>query len=364
MTADTLARTPGDVTPAWLTAALRRAGTLHDATVTDIASRRVGHGMLGDSVQFTLSYDRAEDGAPASVVGKFASSDPVSKATGASIGLYAKEVNFYRTLRDTVAVRSPHPYVAEIDPATSDFTLILEDLAPARGGDQIAGCSLEDAERAMDQAAALHGPRWNDPSLLEIPWLMPSPDLSGFLVNNFPATIAAFRERYDDTLEPEYMAECLRFAERVPAFFTPRAIPIAPQHTDFRLDNMLFDARDGADPLAVLDWQSIAVGFGMLDVAYFVGAGLLPEDRRRHEQALFERYLEALKPYGVKDYDRNAAWRDYRVGILQGVFTSIFASVGTVRTERGDRMFMTMARRHCQHAIDLQSLKALSEAAD
>ena len=47
MTADTLARTPGDVTPAWLTAALRRAGTLHDATVTDIASRRVGHGMLG-----------------------------------------------------------------------------------------------------------------------------------------------------------------------------------------------------------------------------------------------------------------------------------------------------------------------------
>jgi len=199
---------------------------------------------------------------------------------------------------------------------------------------------------------------------LEIPWLMPSPDLSGFLVNNFPATIAAFRERYDDMLEPEYMAECLRFAERVPAFFTPRAIPIAPQHTDFRLDNMLFDARGGADPLAVLDWQSIAVGFGMLDVAYFVGAGLLPEDRRRHEQALFERYLEALKPYGVKDYDRNAAWRDYRVGILQGVFTSIFASVGTVRTERGDRMFMTMARRHCQHAIDLQSLKALSEAAD
>lgn len=357
-----LARTPDDVTPAWLTEALRRAGTLTSASVVDIAAKRVGNGMLGDSIQFRLTYDRDEDGAPASVVGKFASSDPVSKQTGASVGLYAKEVNFYRSFRDTVDIRSPRPYLAEIDPATSDFTLILEDMAPARGGDQIAGCDLADAERAMDQAAALHGPRWGDPALLDIPWMVPKPELGVYLVQGFPGFIAAFRERYDDMLEPEYMAECLRFAELVPAYFTPRAVPHAPQHTDFRLDNMLFDAAGGGDPLAVLDWQSIGIGFGMLDVAYFIGAGLLADARRAHESALVERYMERLRGYGVVDYAWNDAWRDYRVGILQGVFTSIFASVGTVRTERGDQMFMTMARRHCQHAIDLESLKALRES--
>lgn len=354
-----LARTPADVTPAWLTAALRRSGALKDAKITDIASRRVGNGMLGDSVQFRLRYDRAEDGAPASVVGKFASADPVSKATGAGVGLYAKEVNFYRTLRDTVAVRSPHPYLAEIDPETHDFTLILEDLAPARGGDQLTGCSFADAERAMDQAAALHGPRWGDPRLLEIPWLMPKEGLDVYLVNGFPGFLAAFHERYDGMLEGEYMAFCDAFGARIADYLTPRDVPPTPQHTDFRLDNMLFDARGGRDPLAVLDWQSIGVGSGMLDVAYFIGAGLLADDRRRHEQTLVGRYLERLKSYGVTGYSHDAAWNDYRVGILQGVFTSIFASVGTVRTERGDQMFMTMARRHCQHAIDLESLKAL-----
>lgn len=362
MTELPLARTPDDVTPAWLTMALRRAGALKDAKVTDIAAKRVGNGMLGDSVQFTLTYDRAEEGAPASVVGKFASSDPVSKATGASVGLYAKEIHFYRDLRDTVAVRSPHPYVAEIDPANHDFTLILEDLAPARGGDQLTGCGLADAERAMDQAAALHGPRWGDPSLLEIPWLLPMPGLAEYLVGGFPGFLAAFRERYDDMLEPEYMALCVAFGARIGDYMTPRDVPPAPQHTDYRLDNMLFDANDGATPLAVLDWQSVGVGSGMLDVAYFIGAGMLTDDRRRHEAALVERYLEQLKSYGVTGYDRASADRDYRLGILQGVFTSIFASVGTVRTARGDQMFMTMARRHCQHAMEQDSLKTLPRA--
>lgn len=359
----TLARTPDDVTPEWLTAALRRAGALKDASVIGLSSKRVGNGMLGDSVQFKIAYDRAEDAAPASVVGKFASSDPVSKATGASVGLYAKEIHFYRDLRDTVAVRSPHPYVAEIDPATQDFTLILEDLAPARGGDQLTGCTLADAERAMDQAAALHGPRWGDPKLLEIPWLLPMPGLADYLVAGFPGFLAAFRERYDDVLDPEYMALCHDFGARIGDYMTPRAdVPVTPQHTDFRLDNMLFDANAGATPLAVLDWQSVGVGSGMLDVAYFIGAGLLAEECRKHENALVDRYLERLKSYGVTGYARDRADRDYRLGVLQGVFTSIFASVGTVRTDRGDQMFMTMARRHCQHAIELDSLAALPRA--
>lgn len=359
----TLARTPDDVTPAWLTMVLRRAGALKEAKVDGLTPRRVGNGMLGDSVKFAIAYDRPEDDAPASVVGKFASSDPVSKATGASLGLYAKEINFYRDLRDTVDVRSPHPYVAEIDPPTHDFTLILEDLAPARGGNQLTGCDVADAERAMDQAAALHGPRWGDPGLLEIPWLMPSPGLADYIVAGFPGFLTAFRERYDDMLEPEYMTLCVEFGARIADYMTPRQdVPPTLQHTDFRLDNMLFDANGGGTPLAVLDWQSIGVGSGMLDVGYFIGAGLQADERRKHESALVERYLEGLRSYGVAGYARNDAERHYHLGILQGVFTSIFASVGTVRTERGDQMFMTMARRHCQHAIDLDSLKALPRA--
>jgi hypothetical protein len=356
-----LARTTEDVTPEWLTGALRRAGVLTDAKVIGTETRRVGNGMFGDSVRFAITYDRPDEHAPASVVGKFASLDPVSKANGASIGLYETEVNFYRDFRSTVAIRAPECFVVDMDEETKDFTLILEDLTPARGGDQLTGCSVEDAYLAMDEAAALHGPRWGDPKLLDIPWMNKklAEGEPNFLLEGFPGFLAQFRERYDDMLEPEFMAECVRLGDKIDKYFAPRGAPPAPQHTDFRLDNMLFDAKGGTVPLATLDWQSIGVGFGMLDVAYFIGAGLLPDVRREHEKALVAHYMEKLRSFGVKDYDENSAWLHYRLGILQGVFTSIFASVVTGRTERGDKMFMTMARRHCQHAMDLESLAAL-----
>ena len=63
--------TPQAVTPDWLTAVLRRAGVLRSARVTDFTWMAVGAGMLGDSIRFDLRYDR-DEGAPASVVGKFA----------------------------------------------------------------------------------------------------------------------------------------------------------------------------------------------------------------------------------------------------------------------------------------------------
>lgn len=350
---------PEDVTAEWLTAALRRGGVIGQTTVTDFTSKSVGAGMLGDSVRFALTYDRPVEGAPASVVGKFASADPVSKATGAGVGLYMKEVGFYRDIRDTVAIRTPTPYFAEINPETQDFTLLLEDMGPARQGDQLAGCGIEDAEAAMVQAAALHGPRWGDPSFAANAEMNRAPELSNYLVDGFPGFLAAFRERYDDMLEPEYMALCCRFADSIGKFFDGPPTPLTLHHLDFRLDNMLFEPQGGRWPLAVLDWQSVAVGPGVLDVGYFIGAGLTLENRRKHEEDLLRLWLEHMRGYGVTDYSWDDAWAHYRHYMLQGVFTAIFASVGTKRTPRGDEMFMTMARRHCAQAIDLDALRLL-----
>lgn len=355
-----IAPRPEDVDAAWLTAALHQAGELPQGRVVEFASQSVGAGMLGDSVRFDLTYDRERPEAPASVVGKFPSADPVSKATGAGVGLYMKEVRFYQEVADTVAIRTPKPYFADIDPVTHDFTLLLEDMGPARGGDQIIGCPVEDARVAMDQAAALHGPRWADPKLADIPWMSGNPEMAGFLTAAFPQYLAQFRERYEDVLEPEYMAVCVRFAELIERYYTPPPSPATVHHLDFRLDNILFEPQGGRWPMAMLDWQSVSAGAGVLDVAYFIGAGLPIEERRKHEADLLAQWLEGLKSYGVTDYSLDQAWRDYRHHMLQGVFTAIFASVGTKRTERGDEMFMTMARRHCAHALDLDALDLLA----
>ena len=350
---------PYGVDAAWLTAALNGAGIA--AQVEGFTTQKVGDGMLGESVRFNLEYARPVEGAPASVVGKFPSADPVSRATGGQIGLYLNEVRFYQEIAHTVDVRTPRPFVAQIDTATCDFTLLLEDMGPARGGNQLTGCSLTDAETAMREAAALHGPRWGDPTLGDVAFLNRPAIDSGVITAIFGGVIAAFRARYEGRLEPEYMAICQDFADNIGAFYSGPAAPRTLQHLDFRLDNMLFEPQGGRWPLAVLDWQSVALGAGVLDVAYFIGAGLPTEIRQKHEQDLLKQWLEALRGYGVT-YDWNDAWTAYRHYLLQGVFTAIFASVSTKQTERGDEMFLTMARRHCAQAADLESMKLLRRA--
>lgn len=348
--------TPEAVDEAFLTRALGDA--IGAARVIGIGRTQVGDGMLGESVRFDLTYDRPCDG-PSSVVGKFPSADPTSRATGAGLGLYLNEVRFYQEIAPTVAIRTPRPYLAEIDEATGDFCLILEDMGPARGGNQLTGCSLADAETAMDEAAALHGPRWADPTLDQVGFLnRESPALG--IAQMFAGVFQAFEARYGDVLEPDYMAACRTFSDNIGTYY--EGGPPAPrtlQHLDFRLDNMLFEPQGGRWPLTVLDWQSVTLGAGVLDVGYFIGAGLPAEVRRKHEQDLLRRWLDALRKYGVTDYGWDEAWEAYRHYLLQGVFTAIFASVGTKQTERGDAMFMTMARRHCAQALDLGSLEML-----
>ncbi len=348
---------PGAVDGAWLTGRLRAAGVLRAGRVTEVTGEAVGVGMLGDSIRFEVSYDR-DEGAPASFVGKFASSDPVSRETGKGFGLYNREVGFYRHLADTVAIRSPRCHYAEYDPADGTFALLLEDMGPARGGNQLTGCGLADAERAMEQAAALHGPRWNDASLRDHDFLDTSASRD-FVIQAFPACLAEFHRRYDGVLEPEYMAVCDDYGALIGRAFDREPTSFTLTHGDFRLDNMLFDARGGVVPLAVLDWQSPAIGLGAVDVAYFLGLALSVEDRRRHERHLLETYLEHLRGRGVRDYDYDALYRDYRLTLLSGVSTAIFASASTKRTERGDAMFLAMARGGCQQAIDCDALAVL-----
>jgi hypothetical protein len=341
---------PAAVDAAWLTERLARAGVLRSAKVVSVGAEPVGVGMLGDSIRFSVTYDR-DEGAPASFVGKFACAGPTSRATGKGFGLYAREVGFYREVAHTVSVRTPACYFAEYDAEDGSFALLLEDMGPARAGNQLTGCGLADAEAAMVQAAALHGPRWNDTTLRAHDFLDTS-TARDFVVSVFPACLAEFHARYDGVLEPEYMAVCDRYGAVIGEMLAQPPERFTLTHGDFRLDNMLFDARGGTVPLAVLDWQSPAIGPGAVDVAYFLGLALSIEDRRRHERHLLDLYREELRRYGVRDYSHDALYRDYRRTLLSGVSTAVFASASTKRTERGDAMFLAMARGGCAQAID------------
>lgn len=351
-----LAPDPARIDPQWMTEALRRAGVVKTATVTDIAMKGVGNGLVGDSFRFTLTWDQDEPGAPATVVGKFPAKDAASRKSGSEHMLYLREVSFYRELASTVAINTPRPFVAEIDPATDDFTLIFEDLAPARQGDQLAGCTVADAMTAMGEAAALHAPRWGDPALETSEWLSVRPAALAAVIDAvLPSIIGMFRERYDGQLEPEFMALVEKLPQTLIAQRGDATTPRTVTHGDFRLDNVLFEPQGGRKPMATLDWQTVGCGPGVTDPAYFLSAGVSPQERRDHQRDLIGFYHAELQRRGVQNYDWDACWRDYRRYSIHGIMMGVFSALSVERTERGDALFLKMTRGACEQAADLDS---------
>ncbi len=337
----------------WMTAALQASGDLPAGKVTDVQWRPVGNGLVGDSFRFELTYAEAPDTAPSSVVGKFPAKDPASRASGAGLRLYLREVGFYRDIAGTVDISTPRPIYAEINPETHAFTLILEDLGPARAGDQLAGCSVEDAATALKEAAALHAPRWGDASLALIDWLNPAnSEMNGQIAAALPMVVAAFKDRYQGQLEPE----CLAIVDRLPAAVVAMQgvsdFPVTLQHADFRLDNILFDVQGGTRRMGTLDWQTITLGAALTDVSYFLSAGLSPETRREHERDLVGLYHAELLQRGVRNYPLEAAWRDYQRFAVHGVLMGVFSAMAVERTDRGDALFLKMTRGGCLQALD------------
>lgn len=348
---------PDSMTPEWLTEHLHSAGLLDRGCVTALRWEPIGTGQVGDSVRIHLDYDFPGAG-PATLAGKFPAADPNSRGTAAAFGLYAKEVGFYRELLGHLDVRAPRAIVADIAEDAVEFVLLFEDLGPARGGNQIAGCSAEDARAGIIQAAALHAPSWGHDAILATEWLQPKPEVAAQVQALYPNAQAIFRERYAGVLEPEYMAICEQLAEAGADWFGRDHSPQCLVHGDFRLDNMLFDIKGGAEPIAVLDWQTVALGNGMTDIGYFLGTGIGDALRRAHESELLELYCGEMTRRSVP-LNRDAVWDDYVIGALHGVSTAVFSAAYVERTERGDANFLSMARGGCALALQHGSLAKL-----
>src|ERR1700729_2428608 len=236
-----LLRHQADVTPEWLTDALAQAGQLSGgASVRSFEAAPIGTGQMADTTRFSLTFDRAGAG-PSSVVGKFASADDQSRGTGLALRAYEIEVRFYREVAARIGARLPKTYLAEVEPDTGWFTLLMEDIAGAEQGDQIAACSPDVAAAVLDEMAGLHAPCWEAPELEGLEWLnRATTESDGFLVALLPSLLPGFLERYSETLAPEHQQVCRFFVEHLPAYLRLRGGPRTVSHGDFRLDNLLF----------------------------------------------------------------------------------------------------------------------------
>lgn len=345
-----------DIDVPWLQAQLDSAGVLDDASITAFDARPIGTGQVGDTVRITLHYDRAGT-APASIAAKLPSRDETSRSTAAQFALYRREVHFYQEIAPLLDMRIPRTYTAMVDASGADFILLFEDLGPARVGNQLSSCSLADARQAVIQAASLHASTDNLPAL-NADWLQPDLQARAMIIQAYPHAQASFRERYRDQMESDFMHLCDELAEACETWFSFEASTRCLTHGDFRLDNMLFDIRGGAEPIALVDWQTCGVGGGTTDLGYFLGCGIGHDLRRMHEVELIDLYCAEMTRRGVPR-TRDQIHDDYRIGALHGLATAVFSAAFVERTARGDANFLSMARGACSLVQEHDSIGAL-----
>lgn len=336
---------PDDITPEWLTSVLAPSGI--KGKVDDFSAQSIGTGQVGENVRFKLEGD----GLPDSIVGKFPSADPTSRATGIQLQNYTREVFYYQTIDDTVDIQTPRIYFADINKDTHDFVIIMEDLAPGEQGDQLGGCNVDQAALALEQLAKLQGPRWGDASLSQYPLLSnrrerpaDGPDAGAL----YKMVEPGFIERYQSHLSDAQIKLVAEVGGQMNAYETFYEGPLGLVHVDYRLDNMMFG---GPYPLAVVDWQSISLGCPIQDASYFLGTSLLPEDRREEEAQLLKLYLGVLKSYKV-DINWDECFACYRHFAPAGLIMAVIASMIVGETERGNEMFMAMATRSAALCLD------------
>ena len=335
-----------DLTPAWCSAAL--AASTGGATVAAVRVEPVGTGQVADTVRLHIVYEGDGEG-PVTLIAKVPAADDTSRSAARVTRTYEIEAGFYRDLAAGLPVRTPRCHHASHHPESDAYVVLLEDVAPAQQGDQMAGCSVDDVGAAVDELALLHGPRWGDRSLESIEWLYRGDSTEG-VIALVQYAAGPFRERYAARLDSEANALVDRVLGRLGDVLTVRPRPWTIVHGDYRADNLLF----GGDRVVVVDWQTVGLGPGAADLSYLLGASLLPDVRRQHEAALVDRYVAGLHAQGV-DVDRAEIWDGYRRYAFGGLIMAVVASALVRRTDRGDDMFVTMAERHALQMADLDT---------
>lgn len=349
-----------DLTAEWLTAALCAGGV--DATVASFERRPLGEGVGMMAALERIELEYADGEGPSSVIVKLQATNDANRAVALAFDIYRREVLFYRELADRTAAGTPTVYLADVD-GSADFVLVLEDMAHYRLGDQLAGCSIADAEMAVTEAGKLHAAFWNDvddESFDFVPYETPSVH-GNALRDGAIAGWGPMVEAFGDVV-PSFMREVeRRFLAAVPRMQEWLVTaPITIVHGDYRMDNLFFSVDD--DSMSVIDWQGCLRAKGVRDVAYLLSQSMLVDDRRASERDLVATWHRALVDGGVTGYSAEQAWEDYRRAVLC-LWTLVVVIAGTLDSsnERGKAWMTEMVRRSAAAIADLELLALLPE---
>lgn len=347
--------TPTEITPAFLTGALRERGLL-DGEVTDVVVEEigVGRGYVGLTLRVRPVYSEGASG-PASMVAKLPTMVDLEPQDKMLVNmLYKNEISFYANIAEACPVRRPKAYWGGMDEVNGHFCLLLEDLGDMAQFSQAEGCTADQARMIVRHLARLHAKWWGGAELASQPWMMPGEMgtmlLGGLMQMGWPT----YWTLVGPTLPPEFEGHGAKLVQQ----FGPLGLSTLPRsrtlsHGDFRVENFLFGEAGTANELVILDWQLLSSSSGLYDVAYFISQSLTTEVRRACEEELLDLYYGTLLSEGVTGYSKDDLRLDYRIGLLGAMAVPINGarSFETVKASGGGEGLLPEEQELVQRAL-------------
>lgn len=373
---------PEDLTASKLTPVLRDCGAIPaTASVKKCKAEifGVGEGLLSSLYRLELDYGTDCQG-PRTLVVKLMPPDLKARVLGAYLGLFEAETAYYTLdMPRITGMLAPKVHVASYG-GFGRYFLLMEDMAPAKCGDQIKGMSFEEACAALRAVTGLHAKFFNRVGIAEEtaewPRRLDDPPyfklikqayrdaekildadrfvLFGLDPNKLPNVKELIQYMADEEIYDGFTKEVLNNFTEKNEWSQFRSTLV---HGDFRADNIFCQTSDGQ--LKIIDYQITRESPPGFDVCYFVYGSMTTDMRRRHEAELLQVYFDAMRRAGT-DLTMEELLLTYQHSIVTCLIMAVIAQKdANTQADRGKLLIKTFFDRLEDMIGDWMVLKAM-----
>ena len=314
-------------TPKWLTGVLQKKGVLPHGEVVRVQQKPAQPLITSLITHLELSYsDDVPSSAPTRLFLKVAKPD-LDRQISSHLG--KNEVEFYNT---TVALMTDPPvvrcYDAVYSAETGRWHVLLEDVSDTHFQTEWPlPPSQPHCEQVMACLAKFHAFWWEQSRLGHgIGELLTEASLRETF-RDLEQRCVAFVDFLGDRLSLERRNIYEKVLASLPYVWqrywrdrvaTGRGLTLI--HGDAHLWSFMYPHNPSTDTIRIIDWQSWRIRRGTDDLAYMIALHWYPERRHALERDLIRLYHTELLRQGVKNYDWDECWHDYRLSAIGNLF--------------------------------------------
>ncbi len=319
------------ITPDWLTSALREGGALPQGEVVAV-SQRANDAFNSAAVHLEVTYSSdAPETAPRRLFLKRAIAADWALRAG------AREVAFYQFVaphRARLPMLVPC-YAAAVDATSGHSFCLLGDVSethapPVTRAQLIAGVVPAEAllDQVVDALAAFHAFWWEHPllgqSAFELPsWYADAARHAQFVEetrSNWAHLLEAEGAWFPEEMQVIYTWALASYPALWERHLRQRAAThqrMTLSHGDCYLSQFLCPAPGASGPTYLIDFQGPAADVGAMDLVFLFATFWPPAQRSegQREERLLRRYHRALAALGVSSYTWEALLTDYRLAL-------------------------------------------------